>query len=69
MTFIRPTPLALKLSKTRAGDWQHLGVNPDMPTKATLPKPVTAIPNVSKPPPEPKATPKELHEILFGDDD
>lgn len=67
LTFIRPTRLALDLSTIRAGDWQHLGVDPNVPAQAVTPKPATKPLSKPKPPPKPKMTPEELHEILFGD--
>ena len=67
LTFIRPTRLALDLSTIRAGDWQHLGVDPNVPAQADTPKPATTSPSKPNALPEPKMTPEELHEILFGD--
>ena len=47
LSFIRPTRLSLKLSKTRGTDWQHLGVDPNEPAAY---KPKTSTPGEAKQP-------------------
>ena len=67
LTFIRPTPRALKLSKARQGDWLHLGIDQHQPEETPKLAPVQMI-ATPKPPKEKKLTFAEMQAILKGDD-
>ena len=64
LSFIRPTRLALTLSKTREGDWEHLGHTLEIcETEPPKPKP----PAKPSKPEHVKATPEEMAEIMAED--
>lgn len=66
LTFIRPTPHALKLSKARDGDWKHLGIDPHQPEEKPKPVPVQMIAKPKKE--KKKMSPEEFAAIMAEDD-
>lgn len=65
LTFIRPTPHALKLSKARDGDWKHLGIDPHQPEEKPKPAPVQ---HVAKPKKEKKKMSVAEFEAIMAED-